>query len=162
MKYIIDVLDEAIEFMGGHISIFVEPVFNTGDCKRYALRLSKEDIEPYTKPDRKAIEDEVWATAIKIDIASEGWDWQEMTYREAKAKYDAWRAERDEIRVGDEVEEKTALWTGVVVSFDEFDNLTIMDSSGKSCDGYKTRFFRKTGRHFPEIADVLKKMGDEK
>ena len=51
MKYIIDIPDEAIELMDGHIRVFVEPEFKTGDCKYYALRLSKENIEPYTEPD---------------------------------------------------------------------------------------------------------------
>ena len=54
MKYVIDIPDKAIDFMGGrdHVSVFVEPEYKVGDCKHYALRISKEDIEPYTEPNR--------------------------------------------------------------------------------------------------------------
>ena len=126
---------------------------------------TKASLTPYNESDRSVIEDEVWATAIKIDIASEDWDWQEMTYREAKAKYDAWRAERDEIHVGDEVEYEccgefvTLIVTGTVGKraygfkiFCDFDDV------GEYCD---IEDLRKTGRSFPEIADVLKKMREE-
>ena len=123
-KYIIDVSDEAIELMGGHINIFVEPVFKTGDCKRYALRLSKEDIEPYTEPDRKAV-DLQYARDIENvarmnynEGAKDAWDFAkainymgyddfvscfggkteevvyELSYSEVKAKYDAWKIGR--------------------------------------------------------------------
>ena len=69
--------------------------------------------------------------------------------------------QKDELRVGDEVKENTGLWTGVVVGFDKFDDLVIMDSSGNSCCGYKTKYFRKTGRHFDEVEALLKKMRGE-
>lgn len=176
MKYIIDVSDEAIELMGGHITIFVEPVFKTGDCKRYALRLSKEDIKPYTEPNRNAIEDaqeEAWEFAKQVTIMTpddkcELWGTSKYntinlgySYAEAKAKYEEWQKQNEEIKVGDEVKENTGLWTGVVVGFDKFDDLVIMDSSGNSCCGYKTKYFRKTGRHFDEVEALLKKMRDE-
>ena len=173
MKYIIDVLDEAIEFMGGHISIFVEPVFNTGDCKRYAPRLSKEDIEPYTKPDRKAIEDEVWEFATSC-IDMDGNDFYicfendsvysltEYTYSEAKSKYDEWKRKKEEIHVGDEIDidgEKT-----VVTMVNKHGEILSVD-----CDGMTYYYHvesqlkraKKTGRHFYEVEDLLKKMGGE-
>lgn len=124
MKYIIDVPDEAIELMGGrdHFSMFVEPDCKAGDCKHYALRISKGDIEPYTETDRKAIEDEVWSLAREIaygmslqecidagmlhddDIYdSASGVLEKLTYQEAKAKFDAWKTEREQICVGDEV-----------------------------------------------------------
>jgi len=83
-----------------------------------------------------------------------------LTYQEAKAKYDAWKAEREKIRVGDEVTATNGTWKGIVMNIDDTDDLTIMDSSGQSCNGYKKKYFRKTGRHFNEVAELLKKMRD--
>ena len=126
---------------------------------------TKASLTPYNESDRSVIEDEVWATAIKIDIASEDWDWQEMTYREAKAKYDAWRAERDEIHVGDEVEYECCgeLVTFIVTGTDGkraygFKIFCDFDDVGEYCD---IEDLRKTGWSFPEIADVIKKMREE-
>lgn len=169
-KYIMNVPDEIIKFMNGKFDIFIEPEVKVGECRHYKVRLDDTEITPYTEPDREAIENEVWEFVSKlvwsfVDREILGMDIalavRDMTYQDAKAKYDAWKKQKDEIRVGDEVKENTGLWTGVVVGFDEFDNLTIMDRSGKSCGGYKTRFFRKTGRHFDEVEELLKKMGDE-
>ena len=116
MKYVIDIPDKAIDFMGGrdHVSVFVEPEYKVGDCKHYALRISKEDITTYTEPDRKVIEDEVWefaTTCTKMD-GSDSVDvfggfsvdsFTKYSYQEAKAKYEEWKKQKDEIRVGDEV-----------------------------------------------------------
>ena len=116
MKYVIDIPDKAIDFMGGrdHVSVFVEPEYKVGDCKHYALRISKEDIEPYTEPNRETIENEVWDFAISC-VDMDGIDFYrcfehdsvfyltEYTYSEAKSKYDAWKRKKEEIRVGDEV-----------------------------------------------------------
>ena len=57
--------------------------------------------KPYTI-DRKAIEDEVWDLAKACcDIMD--YEWQLDTYRQAKGKIEAWKKQKDEIRVGDEV-----------------------------------------------------------
>ena len=178
MKYIIDVPDEAIELMGGHISIFVEPVFKTGDCKRYALRISKGDIEPYTEPDRKVIEDEVWKMARLISLEADDGGLnptdlyecyksrsiQEVmknhSYQEAKAQYEVWKRTK-EIRVGDEVEyECDGIVRFVVTGFCGetafgFKHQCDYDDVGEYCD---IEDLRKTGRHFPEVAELLKKM----
>lgn len=110
-------------------------------------------------------EDSISAYTKEI-FNKDGWEirgiFKDLPYQEAKSKYEAWKKQKAEIRVGDEVKENSGLWTGVVVGFDEVDDLIIMDRSGKSCAGYKTRFFRKTGRHFDEVEELLKKMGDEK
>ena len=173
MKYIIDVPDEAIELMGGHISIFVEPVFKTGDCKRYALRISKGDIEPYTEPDRKAIEDEVWEL---VRIITDMTEKQRIecfggatcnldkywTYQDAKEKYEAWLKKKEEIRVGDEVEYECC---GEVVKFIVTGFIGSIVCGFKWPCGYddvgdycRIEDLRKTGRHFPEVEDLLKKM----
>ena len=162
MKYIIELPEEPLSILA------------LSTIKGIPKATKIETFEPYIEPDRKAIENEVWELLKTIGNTPAGqrveifetinyWDIVDnLTYPEAKAKYESWLKQRDEIRVGDEVKENIGLWTGVVVGFDEVDDLIIMDRSGKSCDGYKTRFFRKTGRHFDEVEELLKKMGDEK
>lgn len=168
MKYIINVSDEAIELMGGYISIFVEPVFKTGDCKRYVLRLSKEDIEPYTEPDKEQIENEVWDLVKTITYM--GYDdfvscfgdkieepIYELSYSEVKAKYEAWKKQ---IRVGDEVEFGGA--KGLVYIVGE----EMLEGAYLNCDGlvpfcWNKKDCRKTGKHFYEIAELLNKIRGE-
>ena len=168
MKYIINVSDEAIELMGGYISIFVEPVFKTGDCKHYALRISKEDIEPYTEPNLEDIENEVWDLVKTItymgydDFVSCFGDKMEepiyeLSYSEVKDKYEAWKKQKDEIRVGDEVEFGGA--KGLVYIVGE----EMLEGAYLNCDGlvpfcWNKKDCRKTGNHFYEIAELLKKI----
>ena len=181
MKYIIDVPDEVIEFMGGKMNVFVEPKFKNGDCKHYALRIHEANITPYTEPDEDEIRqkeaeygEKAWQLFRNIceldgtecieafDTISCRTVLDEMTYSEAKAKYESWKAEKDKVCVGDEVTEKNGIWKGIVMNIDDtYDDLTIMDSSGQSCNGYKKKYFRKTGNHFNEIAELLKKMREE-
>ena len=163
MKYIIDVSDEAIELMGGHISIFVEPVFRTGDCKHYALRLSKEDIEPYTEPDKEQIENEVWNFVSKFVWSFEDKEIlgmgiahavRDMTYQEAKAKFKAWS--KQNIRKGDEVIYDSRTKAVVLIPetkerygtilTSEFDTIVVSHDE-----------LEKTGRHFSDIEELLKK-----
>lgn len=174
-KYIIDIPDKAIDFMGGrdHFSMFVEPECKVGDCKHYALRISKEDIEPYTKPDRKAIEDEVWEfVRIITDMtekqriecfggASCNLD-KYWTYQDAKTKYEAWKKKEEEIRVGDEVVPLYAQYDTMVVTklwvsecHDEW--VDTIASDGKFFSFLKTSI-KKTGRHFDDVEELLKKM----
>ena len=174
MKYVIDIPDKAIDFMGGrdHVSVFVEPEYKVGDCKHYALRISKEDIEPYTEPNRETIENEVWDFAISC-VDMDGIDFYrcfehdsvfyltEYTYSEAKSKYDEWKRKKDEIRVGDEVIIKSDGVKGVVLDEDLCGEFSVFTENG-CCEAYRKIHFEKTGRHFPEVAELLKKMREEK
>lgn len=174
MKYVIDIPDKAIDFMGGrdHVSVFVEPECKVGDCKHYALRISKEDIEPYTEPNREAIENEVWDFATSC-IDMDGIDFYrcfendsvyyltEYTYSEAKSKYDEWKRKKEEIRVGDEVIIKSDGVKGVVLDEDLCGEFSVFTENG-CCEAYRKIHFEKTGRHFPEVAELLKKMKEEK
>ena len=174
MKYVIDIPDKAIDFMGGrdHVSVFVEPEYKVGDCKHYALRISKEDIEPYTEPNRETIENEVWDFATSC-IDMDGNDFcicfgndsvfylTEYTYSEAKSKYDEWKRKKDEIRVGDEVIIKSDGVKGVVLDEDLCGEFSVFTENG-CCEAYRKIHFEKTGRHFPEVAELLKKMREEK
>lgn len=140
-------------------------------------------LTPYTEPDCKAIEDEVWRIARLISLEADdgGLNPTELyrcfgnssiqdvmktySYQEAKAKYEAWKKEKDEIRVGDEVEYfcggnirfvVCGIDNGVAYGFKyqtDFEDLDI----GEYC---KIDELKKTGRHFPEVAELLKKMED--
>lgn len=89
-----------------------------------------------------------------------GCDTDKMDYRDYKSKYEAWQKQKDEIKVGDEVNPINDTWRGVVVNVDNGD-LTIMGSRGISSNGYESKYFSKTGRHFPEVAELLRKMRGE-
>lgn len=169
MKYIIDVPDE------GKYRLGQEYIF-ANDGERIAVSCNLADLTPYTEPDRKVIEDEVWDFASMLmnmhhDVAEDiYWSMNggkgievaaEMTYQEAKSKYEAWKAKKDEIRVGDEVE--IAGTTGVVVGIPKGDEQRVhyITPSGKTYCNNAYADIIKTGRYFPEVAELLKKMKKE-
>ena len=89
----------------------------------------------------------------------------ECTCSEARAKYEAWKKQKDEIRVGDEVIPLdtrydtmvvTKLWTGEYR--DEW--VDVIASDGKLFSFLKTSV-KKTGRHFPEVEELLKKIKEK-
>ena len=167
-KYIIDIEDEYTK----------DWINDTPMCKELCMPISVPNrqrtyhvstgfkLEPYTEPDRKAIEDEVWEFAKKVRLEDfidsngklRGYLSSFDTYQEAKAKYELWKKPKDEVRVGDEVVEQDFKWKGVVVDIDDCGELTIMDRHGMSCSGYKPVHFKKTNRHFPEVEELLKKV----
>ena len=133
-------------------------------------------VEEYTEPDREAIENEVWNFATMLlnmhpDVAEDIYRSMnggkgigvaaEMTYQEAKERYDAWKKKKEEIRVGDEV--IVAGTTGVVVRIPEGDEQRIhfIAPSGTVYCNNAYADIVKTGRHFPEVAELLKKMREE-
>ena len=79
----------------------------------------------------------------------------EMPYAEAKAKYDAWQEEINKIKAGDEVERDDGTAVFVVTSRDEIGMYKGFTNTGDVLGGYQVH---KTGRTFPEIADLLEKM----
>ena len=165
MKYIIDVPDTE-----GHYDNEYEMVTMRVHYGSTIVDISM-DAKPYTEPNRKAIEDEVWEFVRTVTDMTEAQRIQcfgsatcdlddYLTYQEAKSKYEAWKKwkkQKDEIHVGDEVNPINGTWRGVVVNVDNGD-LTIMGSRGISSNGYESKYFSKTGRHFPEVAELLRKM----
>ena len=95
-----------------------------------------------------------------------GHDIDKMDYRDYKYKYDAWKKQKDEIHVGDEVEYffggnirfvVCGIDNGVAYGFryrPDFEDLDI----GEYCDIDE---LKKTGRHFPEVEKLLEKMRGE-
>lgn len=172
MKYIIELEDEpmiANSFNQEVDELWKAKGFNSLVFDKYGLY----KLTPYTELDRKAIEDETWELAERIadmsydDFIScfEG-ETEEyvygLPYHEVKAKYDAWKKRKDEIRVGDEV-----IYNGdrVVVTDIFLQDITRLwiegvTSSGKTVEALESDI-KKTGRHFAEIEELLKKLGGE-
>lgn len=122
-------------------------------------------LTPYTEPDREDIEDEVWSFAWKIFIM----DIREFAeifdddgcpsdYREAKAKYDAWKKSKEEVHVGDEVEDDDGT-RGIVFDIIGTDLLGVCwEEERVSHFFWPKSYCRKTGRHFDEVDRLLERM----
>lgn len=167
MKYIIDIPDE-------HESDFIaETPFGKRFCfpwritdVSYSLPTHLH-VEEYTEPDRKAIEDEVWelvGVIANMDNNDYGrvfgcigrWTLlSKKTYQEVKAKYDAWKKEKDEVHVGDEVTSKFG--DGVVIDIVADESVHVLGKDGH-WNEYADGEYRKTGRHFDEVEKLLERM----
>ena len=169
MKYIIEIENEPF----GRND---DPFFPHGMDELYrakgfkSLVFDKNGLDkliPYIEPDRKAIEDEVWEFAwevlqLDLPVFREifGYDTDKMDYREYKSKYEAWKKQRDEIHVGDEVIIKSDGVKGVVLDEDLCGEFSVFTENG-CCEAYRKIHFEKTGRHFPEVTELLKKMREK-
>ena len=168
MKYIIDVPEDMVIKSAVNGLTLGIPILVSATQKEYILPTNIK-IKPYTEPDRKAIEDEVWEFCMNTD-----WSWiseagtkplKKYSYQEAKTKYEAWKKQKDEIRVGNEVEyvcgDETVRF--VVIGLIKgkaygFKYPCDYDDVGEYCD---IDMLRKTGRHFDEAEELLKKMKEE-
>lgn len=137
-------------------------------------------VTPYTEPDeneiRQKIEDDVWEFSRKVECMGIGeieeafdihrenamYPFNQMSYKEAKAAYEAWKKSKEEIHVGDEVEYECDgevvkfIVTGVSGSIIYgFKSPCGYDDVGEWCD---IKGLRKTGRHFDEVEELLKKL----
>ena len=173
MKYIIDIPDE-------HESDFIaETPFGKRFCfpwritdVAYSLPTHLH-VEEYTDVNREEIENEVWNF---VRFMSQGMDSsrrkecfgfdatlsaiKEMPYQEAKAKYDAWKKQKEQIHVGDEVE----LYENVKMVVTQVDHGTSIQGVEENVECYECvdcNAVKKTGRHFTEIEELLKKLGGE-
>ena len=162
MKYIIELEDEPYMREDG---------VNYYTCKSARWYKLGETIinrlTPYTEPDREAIENEVWEFAKGLLNYTDD-DWEAITnmllldvpYHEAKAKYDAWKKQKDEIHVGDEI----VLYENVkmvVTQVDHGTSIQGVDENGECYECVECNAVKKTGRHFTEIEELLKKLGGE-
>lgn len=179
MKYVIDVPNNMIIKSALNGLTLGIPMLVSSTQKEFVIPTNLQ-LNPYIEPDRKAIEDEVWEFARKM-ISTSGNEVSEMwgcvtnfgevmhntTYSEAKAKYEAWLKQKNEIKVGDEV---TYTLCGDTVTFIVLGkkknkyygfnpNAPDYDDVGEYCDA---DMLKKTGRHFPEIVELLKKMRSDK
>ena len=81
------------------------------------------------------------------------------TYREARAKYDAWKQEKEEIRTGDEV--RCMNRVGIVVRIDSMDGGSNVIWEGGATSYIGIKDLTKTGRHFDEVEKLLERMREE-
>ena len=140
-KYIVDLPKEYTSksaLLGEILSI---PIQINGS-KNYNIPTAIK-ITPYTESDRGTIEDEVWEFAWKIYSMDIG-EYAEIfdnkgcssDYREAKAKYEEWKKQKDDIHVKDEVicEACTDLEDGVICEFHT-------DEKGVALLKYQPKYF---------------------
>ena len=172
MKYIIEFEDEPSTYENGTVFYACKQIPHWCMSKGLINRLT-----PYTEPDLnplvdeavETIENEVWEFVCKFVWAVDdkkilGTDIlhavRDMTYQEAKIKYEAWKKEKDEIRVGDEVELSEGVKGLVYIVGEE-----MLEGAYLNCDGlvpfcWSKKDCRKTGKHFDEIEELLKKVRD--
>ena len=169
MKYIIELEDEpmiANSFNQEVDELWKAKGFNSLVFDKYGLY----KLTPYTESDREAIEIEVWdfvrsafwnMTQEDIDQCYDGWF--PNSYQETKAKYDAWKKRKDEIHVGDEVISTFGDKMVVTHHWNQNDGTTGVSGFSADCSGlyYDEIEVEKTGRHFPEVEELLKKLVGE-
>lgn len=140
-------------------------------------------LVPYIESDRKAIEDEVWYFARRIICPSDCCEdsiskytekflnipshkvraiFKDLSYQEVKAKYEEWKKQKDEIRVGDEVcYVYDHQWKKIVATNTYSDGFDAIDSDGNLYLQRNPDMWEKTGRHFDEVEELLEKMRGE-
>lgn len=171
MKYIIDIPDNSdTEYTYDQDTKELKfPSPRIDPTSFMGLEIVLTNVIPYTEPDRKTIEDEVWAFAKKVRLEEfideegrlHGYISGFNSYSEAKAKYEAWKKQKDKIRVGDEViynsrtkaivlKPETKERYGIILTTSELATISVSHDD-----------LEKTGRHFDEIEELLKKMGKE-
>ena len=100
------------------------------------------DLTPYTEPDD--------LEEVKKEAYQQGY---EQGYKDGYNE-----PGKGKIQVGDEVKCIRAGWTAIVTKIKGDGYLTLMGNDGEIANGYDEKDFIKTGRTFPEIAEVLRKM----
>lgn len=174
MKYIIDIED--IPFIRD------ESLYRAKGFKSLVFdKIGLEKLTPYKPVDpdaiekaRKAGQDEAWELAYKLDaMFIENWKEcfnktyttdhkQKMSYAETREKYEAWKKkQKEEIHVGDEVafHHEFRPDTVIVVTHIGYDGFVNgMDDKGTLFAQKSPIMWQKTGRHFPEVAELLEKL----
>lgn len=135
-------------------------------------------LKPYIESNRKAIEDEVWKIAdnihgmsIEDKMSCFGFSLtsavtSNFSYQEIKTKLEAWKKQNDEINIGDEVTYTLCGDTATLIVLGKKKNKYYgfnpnapdYNDVGEYCDA---DMLKKTGRHFPEVAELLEKMRGE-
>ena len=163
-KYIVDLPDAYTSESALFGDILSIPICLEGG-KRYGIPTGIK-LEPYTEPDREAIEDEVWEFARKVeymDIREREeafnihYPFNQMSYKEAKYKYEVWKRTKEEICVGDEIEAETGKKACVLYENPDGTQLFVFKANGTFAWWSKCKI-HKTGKKYSEIAELLKKM----
>ena len=173
MKYIIDVPEDMVK--DGFV-VKCEQAF-CGNNRRVVANLF---LEEYEEPDHSVVEDEVWELArlISLRVDDGGLKLSELyscfgvssiqdvmktySYQEAKAKYEAWKKENDEIRVGDVIRHRKNHYANAIVTYINDDKIYFVYGSGDFgfCHDAE-KYWEKTGHHFDEVAELLNKIKED-
>lgn len=175
-KYIIEIEDDPFtryECLPGEEALYRANGFRSLVFDQNGL----DKLTPYEEPDESAVElqgaEKAWELAKKISIMpdeakKEVWGTDKYntinlgySYAEAAKRYEAWQKNvaDDEIKVGDEV---TDNYSTAVVLYTHGRRVGLLFNSGVNRgiahETYKMEW-KKTGRFFPELTEMLKKIG---
>lgn len=138
----------------------------------FVMEIAKKMCETLNESNKELTVNEVakfWKTVKDMDANSLDKIFGEMNfwtilnsipYQEAKAKYEAWKAEREQICVGDEVALQNGNFKYVVMGF-HFNTAYLLASDG-SISKFPVNKLKKLNRHFNETEELLKKMKEDK
>lgn len=131
MKYIIEINDNSVEYVSLH-ALYGE---NKGTFRVSTLELYEESEDEY----------------------STGWELYNA-YQKAKEKYETWKKQKDEIKIGHEVYVYNASSEeyGVITSITE-NYAQVLMRNGCFYNVPLTNC-TKTGKYFPEIAEAINKI----
>lgn len=169
MKYIIDIEDEpmiANDLWKNEVDeLYKAKGFNSLVFDKNGLN----KLTPYEEPDREAIEEEVWKFIKYVNEKIPLTDYKNIygmagategckSYREAKAKYDKWKAEKETVRIDDEIISDDGV-KAVVININEWGDWRCLNSDGDFavCTTNK-QHWKKTGRHFDAVEKLLEQM----
>lgn len=172
-KYIIELNDECNSEFKGIM------VFGLTQEKQISVELiPEESLTPYTEPDLDAIRNETWEAARKIgsnsmcSLEEMGFDFGQCVVNdynpswyvvknysasECIEKIRQYEQKEEKIQVGDEVIAASGKAVVMGVGPVYFEYVYANGHIGSD----KVKNVKKTGRHFPEIAEVLEKMRGE-
>ena len=150
MKYIIEVPDE------------------TGQAYYNIAPYIREDSAMWMDGYKKGLDtgrDEAWNFARKL-LNYKNKDWEDLmnlllvnncSYQGAKDMYEEWEREKNEIQIGDEVKIKDLEDKGIVTSV-LATRCDVLWLDGTVSEDVLMSELCKTGRHFDEVEELLKKM----
>lgn len=162
MKYIIEIEEMPFISEGSEMQLFKATEFNS-------LVFDRNGLEKLTPYDESAAEqrgrEEAWKLIKAIGKMSDD-DMADcfgtsvivnLSYTEAREKYEAWKKEKEEIKIGDEVRHKYEPRDIMVYTGTEPGYASCIKSNGRVVIR-RADEIERTGRHFPEVAELLEKM----
>ena len=173
MKYIINIPKEYEKDWIGLTPFGKELYYPIqGFDKKYRRMPTGLELTPYTGTDSWG---KVWMEGYKEGLEAgrnDAWnfaknlfnytnkDWKDLmncSYQEAKEMYEKWEKEKNEIQIGDEVKCKDLEDKGIVTSV-LVTRCDVLWLDGTVSEDILMSELYKTGRHFSEVEDFLKKI----